>query len=583
VQVARTLLESGAGVERVAEQLLATGDHDILAEQWVLSWLVDAGSRLVNRAPDSAAELLRAALEQLPADEPRAEELSGHLLNALWLNRRDAEAEQLARQILPQGRDPERIGAAAWRMVSSINRGGRYQESLEAGEKALADGVVTGRWSTRLRTLQALSLFMLGEHEQSMAICEAALAEAEQAADGFAAGWALHVLSFNRMNDRDHAGAIECCRRALDALGTDLEGSDLRMLVMSNHAAALNDADRLAEAREAFSEAIRLAEHAAPARLAMSRVQAAAQLFECGAWDDVLAELKDLQLGSSVMQDVVPQILRARIALHRDDMAAAGPALRAVEAAHRGSPWSAQAMMDAHAETAEHAGEPRKLLVALAPLFDPTQASYVVQSQWLPAAVRAALAVGDAATARTAERAAADEAARSGTPTVRAIAEHSRGLLAGDGAVLRAAAEMFAEVGRPLPAAQAFEDAAVAFAEAGDAVAARTAVAAALARYAALGATHDTRRTKARLRAHGLRLVQQEPARRPATGWEALTPAEVQVVDLLRVGRSNPDIAAELFLSRRTVESHVSRILTKLGAKSRLEVIAAARPAAPSG
>ena len=69
--------------------------------------------------------------------------------------------------------------------------------------------------------------------------------------------------------------------------------------------------------------------------------------------------------------------------------------------------------------------------------------------------------------------------------------------------------------------------------------------------------------------------------RRLGGGWAALTPAEVQVVDLLRAGMSNPDIAAELFLSRRTVESHVSHILTKLGAKSRLEVIAADRPAEP--
>jgi DNA-binding NarL/FixJ family response regulator len=65
------------------------------------------------------------------------------------------------------------------------------------------------------------------------------------------------------------------------------------------------------------------------------------------------------------------------------------------------------------------------------------------------------------------------------------------------------------------------------------------------------------------------------------SGWAALTPAEVQVADLLRAGKSNPDIAAELFLSKRTVESHVSRILAKLGGKSRLEVIAAIRAAEP--
>ena len=37
-------------------------------------------------------------------------------------------------------------------------------------------------------------------------------------------------------------------------------------------------------------------------------------------------------------------------------------------------------------------------------------------------------------------------------------------------------------------------------------------------------------------------------------------------------GRSNPDIAAELLLSRRTVQTHVSHILTKLGYSSRIEI-----------
>jgi DNA-binding NarL/FixJ family response regulator len=67
-------------------------------------------------------------------------------------------------------------------------------------------------------------------------------------------------------------------------------------------------------------------------------------------------------------------------------------------------------------------------------------------------------------------------------------------------------------------------------------------------------------------------------AGRPAVGWASLTPAEAQVAELVQAGPSNPDIAAELFLSRHTVESHVSRILTELGAKSRREVAAAARP-----
>ena len=44
------------------------------------------------------------------------------------------------------------------------------------------------------------------------------------------------------------------------------------------------------------------------------------------------------------------------------------------------------------------------------------------------------------------------------------------------------------------------------------------------------------------------------------------------IAELVAKGRSNPDIAAELLLSRRTVQSHVSHILAKLNAKSRVEI-----------
>jgi DNA-binding CsgD family transcriptional regulator len=49
---------------------------------------------------------------------------------------------------------------------------------------------------------------------------------------------------------------------------------------------------------------------------------------------------------------------------------------------------------------------------------------------------------------------------------------------------------------------------------------------------------------------------------------------------LVAAGQSNPDIAAQLFISCRTAESHVSRILAKLQVSSRWEVKDAAEQAA---
>jgi DNA-binding CsgD family transcriptional regulator len=60
-----------------------------------------------------------------------------------------------------------------------------------------------------------------------------------------------------------------------------------------------------------------------------------------------------------------------------------------------------------------------------------------------------------------------------------------------------------------------------------------------------------------------------------------LTPREQQVLGLLSEGRANKEIADALGCSVRTVEFHVSNLLRKVGASSRLELIARGRPAVP--
>lgn len=56
---------------------------------------------------------------------------------------------------------------------------------------------------------------------------------------------------------------------------------------------------------------------------------------------------------------------------------------------------------------------------------------------------------------------------------------------------------------------------------------------------------------------------------KPAGGWDAITPAEQRVVDLVAAGYSNSEAAEELFLSRYTVESHLKAVYMKLGISSR--------------
>jgi DNA-binding CsgD family transcriptional regulator len=67
------------------------------------------------------------------------------------------------------------------------------------------------------------------------------------------------------------------------------------------------------------------------------------------------------------------------------------------------------------------------------------------------------------------------------------------------------------------------------------------------------------------------------PRREAVSGPESLTPSERRVCELAAAGRSNPQIAAELFLSRRTVEFHLRGAFRKLGVGSRDELAAALR------
>jgi DNA-binding CsgD family transcriptional regulator len=70
----------------------------------------------------------------------------------------------------------------------------------------------------------------------------------------------------------------------------------------------------------------------------------------------------------------------------------------------------------------------------------------------------------------------------------------------------------------------------------------------------------------------GLSAKRGRPSVRPASGWASLSPAEIEVARLVAAGRTNREVADVLFVSPRTIETHVSHILLKLGERSRREL-----------
>jgi DNA-binding NarL/FixJ family response regulator len=83
----------------------------------------------------------------------------------------------------------------------------------------------------------------------------------------------------------------------------------------------------------------------------------------------------------------------------------------------------------------------------------------------------------------------------------------------------------------------------------------------------------DTAVAEARELAAAVRQETTAAAREPKT-IHGLSLRELEVLRLLVAGRSNAEIAERLFISRRTVTTHVSHIFAKLGVATRAEAIA---------
>ncbi len=64
--------------------------------------------------------------------------------------------------------------------------------------------------------------------------------------------------------------------------------------------------------------------------------------------------------------------------------------------------------------------------------------------------------------------------------------------------------------------------------------------------------------------------------RRPSSGWDALTPTELEVTRLVAQGLTNPQVAERLFVTRSTVKAHLGHVFAKLGVSTRAELAAVA-------
>ncbi len=192
----------------------------------------------------------------------------------------------------------------------------------------------------------------------------------------------------------------------------------------------------------------------------------------------------------------------------------------------------------------------------------------------VPVAVQALVARGDLAAgiALTERFTSAVEgcdapAARAAGRFCRAVVAEAEGLHAAAARGFAEAAAISSDLPAPYEAAAARAGQARCLLAAGDEDGAELLLGA-LTAYDELGAVWDGAQVRAELKKHDIPLPSQWRGGRRAYGNE-LSPREAEVAQLAGMGRKNREIAETLFISPRTVETHVASALRKLGADSR--------------
>jgi len=575
----RALAAAGAPPDRVARQMLrATGEPGDLVEpvdEWMLTWLADTADLLVGQAPGVAAELLTRAVASPPAGSAQYGWLASRLADALYRIGDRAEAEQVANRALEHVVEPDLLVDLNWTLAQCRMLEGSSAESLATLDRALAAPGISARHRARLLVVAARTHITSGEVERAGRVATSALAAASQADDNWAMGWALLVMALVTGVQGQTTDALPLFDRALAVTQADPALTDLRLLLQINKAVTLGNLDRYEEALAAAGQARQLADQVGTTfRLAQAHGALGQLLFETGQWDDALAEV-----------EILPENLK------EPGAACCDLAIAAVIGFHRGETDAARRHLTAavpHAERIGHRligplalarsldreqdGSLPQALAALTDAFDGNMEELDEIEDLLADGVRLATETSDQDTAQTLAGHAAALAAGSDIPHRQANALYCAGLLDHDAPRLQAAAERYAEAGRPLLRAKALEAAAGHFVDAGDRDQARAAFTSAVEVYTSLGAAADVARLQATFRAHGIRRGPHAKHRRAQSGWDSLTATEIKIAAFVEEGLSNPEIAARMMLSRRTVATHVSHILKKLGVHSRTDI-----------
>ena len=593
-RAADALSERGAPAEARAHHVEHAGRHGDAA---AIAVLVEAGQRVAKRSPPSAARWFAAALRLLPDGAPAPER--GRLLAGLaaaqaesgrFLEARATVLDALA--LVPAGDLPTRV-AMITTCAGLEHLVGRHDEA-HARLLALIEELpaIPTREAAELMLEMALDGIFRRDYEQMREWAARALDVAREVDDRTLAAAAAtnHALALAFLC---RVGEAEIARTEAAALAEALTDDEVvaRPMAIANLAGAEFYLDRLEDATAHGERALAVGRAAGHGpvfallnpvvgnnRLARGRLAEAAELFDeaielsrVSGNDQLLAwNLVNRSLTATAAGDTATALASA------EEMAALPGALE------EGLPsaWAGIALGSALLG----AGDPARaveVLVSAAGGDDLPYIPGVFRATGLELLTRCLLAAGrrdDAARAAAHAQAFAEDV---GLPTAVAMADRAAAavaLEAGDAATAAERALASAAVatanGNTVEAALARVLAGRALAANGDSAAAGEQIARAAADLEACGAIARRDAAERELR----RIGHRRPHRRTragagdGAGVAALTARELEVARLVVDRRTNPEIAAVLFLSPKTVETHMRNLFHKLGVASRVEV-----------
>lgn len=583
-EAGRVLAAAGGSPAQVAQQMslgASPGDAEALL------WLRRAAREAGPRSAPVAVRLLERALELTESADPNRRAILDELALPLLTVGRLDEAEALVRESLDLEGDPvAKLPLRRSLATTVFFRGDRPGARALFESNARASEAPAGERATDL-ALASMSAMYSGDLARARSLAGEGKQAGESSGDAFGASLSLMTLSTVARFQGSLQEALDLGARAVQlASRVDAPWAGPFIHPALLYGAACLEGDRLDEAENVLRMGRDVAERSGTWHIPWYQMYLAARNFLTGDWDDAIAEA---QAGLSFLDDMeftpfaaalFPRGLIAAIALYRGDAEAAMFALTKAEEelARSGTQLGVDAMLWAKAMLLEAEGDPAQARSVLDGVWNVYgMVGYHHAHRWLaPDLVRLTLDAGDADRAESIVADLEDLATRARVHTVEGVALRCRGLLENDPQLLVASVEAYRRGPRPFERALACEDAAIALARDGRVDEARSFLEEALEVYERVGASRAIDRAEAGARASGLRRGRRGLRRRPSFGWESLTPTELRVVELVAQGLTNRAIGEQMFISARTVETHVGHLFAKLRVSNRAELAATA-------